>query len=330
MNIAFETERTSDAMLSIMQNQNRQLNKSLANIQANLTQAVEANSENLAASQHIEQNCLQLTSESATIRDETDAFSRAVSEMRRLVEQTDQQLNGINGFVEMIEDIANRTRLLALNATIEAARAGAAGSGFAVVAGEVKSLSSQTQEAVIKIRDSIHEALRNSGEVSETVRDLDSRSQEIRDSISTFDQHVQSTNEKNIEAAQRVSGANDQTFMSLAKLDHVAWKVNTYLSVLEGASTFEYVDCHQCRLGQWYYRGDGQESFSHLNAFVGMEAPHQRVHEATAKIFDEMNRGISTDDPVISQHLQEMEAASDGVFHYLDRMLAEKKSKLPR
>ena len=59
------------------------------------------------------------------------------------------------GFSKQNREISDRTRLLALNATIEAARVGAAGKGFEVVAGEVKSLADQAKTAAEKFEQSV-------------------------------------------------------------------------------------------------------------------------------------------------------------------------------
>ena len=245
-------EATHGGLADILKNENVQLKKGLVNIQQNLAESVESNVENIATCREIEANCLQLSSESEAIRAETDKFSQAVTEMSQLAEQTDSQLLGIGQFVTMIEKIASQTNLLALNATIEAARAGEAGKGFAVVAGEVKSLSQQTQEAVVSIGESVEQMLANSNKVAERMRDLDERSDQIRDTVNAFNQRIHETNTKNVEATNRITKSNDRIFMSLAKLDHVVWKVNTYTSVIERRPMFEYVDFHSCRLGKWY------------------------------------------------------------------------------
>lgn len=60
-------------------------------------------------------------------------------------------LESVGGVTQMIGTIARQTNLLALNATIEAARAGAAGKGFALVAGDVKQLARHTSVAADEI-----------------------------------------------------------------------------------------------------------------------------------------------------------------------------------
>ena len=74
----------------------------------------------------------------------TRGVMQRTDEARRLFTELTTSVEEIGQVSRLIAEIAGQTNLLALNATIEAARAGTAGKGFTVVAGEVKNLAKRT------------------------------------------------------------------------------------------------------------------------------------------------------------------------------------------
>lgn len=79
--------------------------------------------------------------------------SRVKSEIEIIRDAISEDIDKVNSFLRQINEVTIGMKILAMNAAVEAARSGAAGAGFAVVAGEIKNISDKTKIMANNIKD---------------------------------------------------------------------------------------------------------------------------------------------------------------------------------
>jgi len=164
----------------------------------------------------------------------------AASSFEVLKERTSDVADMLAG----IQDVSVKTGILAINASIEAARAGKVGSGFRIIANEVRSLATQTGDFTQKIEAKLNEFRASVDEINKSMTlfiNLFSRFQQsFTEVLNNFNENAETLNDAGNSLAEITASVKEQALAmqeGLRSLEKVNGSLHDTKAILDVVQT---------------------------------------------------------------------------------------------